>query len=267
MDKHFVLFPYKETSGGSKMMASALKVNRVLREDRFDPVGLAVTAINWGRGDWPHWKQEVVKFLNSPDAVIKAINKVTSFRFFDKSKVPHAPWTTTVKTAQEWLEKGNTVFVRKETEGKDAAGIELVQPGQVLPNAPLYTMYVPVVREYRVHVMNGECFYSNVKTEGARNAKNGRSKIIRSGSYGWYFSHMDNLPEESVCKAAVMAVEALGLDFGGVDVGITDAGDPVVYEVNTAPEMGPNTTAAYLRAFKKHYGDYKNNENLPIKNL
>lgn len=266
MEKLLVMLPYKETSGGSKMLAKALGIERVVREADFRS-NKYVTVLNWGRGDRPYWENEIVRYINNPRAVMAAIDKISTFKFFKKGMVPHAPWTTTVNEAQKWLDNGCTVFARRETQGANASGLEIVRPGGSLPYAPLYSLYVPAVKEYRVHVLNGECFYANYKSPDAQEAKLGRSDIVRSGSHGWRFMHMDDLPNDEVQGACIAAVEALGLDFGGVDVGVDENGHPIVYEVNTAPEMGPNTTAAYKRAFKKFYGDYKNNENLSLRDI
>jgi hypothetical protein len=47
-------------------------------------------------------------------------------------------------------------------------------------------------------------------------------------------------------------VHALGLDFGGVDVGYhAPTGTCAVYEVNTAPGQEGSTPLYYLEGFKK----------------
>jgi hypothetical protein len=262
-----VLMPYKATSGGAKQMAAALGLERIAWDGRFDPVE-ATTAINWGRGDWPAWRANVVKIINPPDAVLRAIDKVASFRAFKRAGVPCPQFTTDMKEAQGWARDGFIVFCRTNTQGKNAEGLVIAKnPGEVVA-APLYTKYKDKGSEYRIHSMNGEAFYANIKTKKkAANVPPGASPFCRSGSHGWFFSHLDKLPQRAVCEAAENAVKALGLDFGGVDVGVSEDGTIAVYEVNTAPEMGPNTTAAYLKAFKKHYGAYKNNENVAFMDL
>jgi hypothetical protein len=260
-----ILMPYKQTSAGSKMMAKRLNVSRVLRDGELN-IEEDVACINWGRGDFPHWGHIPKKWINSPEAVLRSIDKLRSFNHFRYAGVPTPPWTTSREEAIRWsLTDKQRVLARLETEGMDGAGIEVCEPGEPIPRARLYTMYVEKVAEYRVHVMNGECFYANQKRPNGAFEHLGSSQIICTSSNGWWFRHLDALPARRVQDACVAATKALGLDFCGVDVGVDALGNPYVYEVNTAPEMGPNTTEAYFRAFKRHYGQYKNNANVPLK--
>lgn len=258
-----ILMPYKATSGGSKLMAKKLGINRVLRDDNFNPKD-PVVCINWGRGDFPWWGGVPKKWINSPECVMRSINKIKSLLLFKRAGVPCPEFTTSKEVAQKWINSGHVVLARMNTEGMDGDGIEIIRQGMDLPTAPLYTIYQEKETEYRVHVMNGECFYANQKRPDGWQKTN---QMIRTSSGGWYFRHMDTLPSKAVQHACEMAVEALGLDFAGVDVGVSKEGIPCVYEVNTAPEMGPNTTNAYFKAFKKHYGEYKNNENIALRDL
>jgi glutathione synthase/RimK-type ligase-like ATP-grasp enzyme len=50
---------------------------------------------------------------------------------------------------------------------------------------------------------------------------------------------------KSRTDAAVKAVEALGLDFGAVDLVVDHQGLEYVLEVNTAPACSPKTLQAY----------------------
>lgn len=266
-----ILLPYKQTSKGAAQVARALALNAVTRDARFNPER-PVAVLNWGRGDFPVWRDHVTRFINPPDAVVKAINKVQSFRAFQRAGVPCAPFTTSRREAEGWLRERNrplAVLCRTELEGKDAAGLVVARELNQIVDAPLYTRYVKKLHEYRVHVMNGECFYVNKKVKKAADAvPRDANPLIRSGSHGWFFHDVEGIPlSAAVQQACVDAVQALGLDFGGVDVGVTAEGTPVIYEVNTAPEMGPNSTRHYKEAFKKHYGNYNNENNVPIRNI
>jgi hypothetical protein len=268
MNAKLIMLPYKETSKGSKRVAEALGITRVLRDEDLAEKG--VVALNWGRGDWPMWKGQVSKFINPPDAVMRAIDKLTSYTLMRREGVPITPFTTSRREAEQWLADGAlAVFCRKDLQGQNASGVVVARRLNELVDAAVYTKYVRKDPEYRVHVMNGECFYANIKTchKEKQAALNG-NPLIRSGSHGWFFTHMDDLPAKNVQDACIAAVRALGLDFGGVDVGVNlDNGEAVVFEVNTAPESGPNTTKAYKQAFQKHYGAYKNNNNVAIKDI
>lgn len=259
-----ILLPYKPTSSGAKMMARRLKITPVPRDSDLKAGDEALVCINWGRGDYPWWGNVPSKWINSPNNVMQSIDKLRSMRHFRDNNVPTPEWTTDHRIAQAWVDEGKTIFARTVTVGMDGQGIVVVEPGQHIPHAPLYTVYKEKQVEYRVHVMNGECFYVNEKRPGLDGREDSDPRI-RTTSGGWYFRHRVGIPiNDQTQKACVAAVKALGLDFAGVDVGVDVQGNPCVYEVNTAPEMGPNTTEAYFNAFKKHYGKYKNNENIPI---
>jgi glutathione synthase/RimK-type ligase-like ATP-grasp enzyme len=266
METKVILLPYKATSRGANMMAEWLNVTPVERNAAFEP-NEPVTVINWGRGDYPRWSNNVVGFINKPDAVMRAINKIDTFRALNRAGVPVCPFTFDIEVARTWLRRRETiaVFCRETVEGREGRGITVARtPEQIVP-AVVYTKYIRKDPEFRVHVMNGQAFYSNIKRPKTEEA---RRSLIRSGRDGWFFAHMDNLPREEIQRAAVGAVAALGLDFGGVDVAwATDLNQAVVFEVNTAPEVGVNTAEAYKRAFKQHYGQYKNNENVPFRDF
>ena len=57
---------------------------------------------------------------------------------------------------------------------------------------------------------------------------------------------------KSVKEQALKAIQALGLDFGAVDVGYnTRENKAYVYEVNSAPGLQGTTLTAYTNAFKE----------------
>ena len=56
-----------------------------------------------------------------------------------------------------------------------------------------------------------------------------------------------------LCQTIMKAMEAVGLDFGAVDVVITEDGTPYVLEINTAPEL---TNSEYSAAKYARYFDW-----------
>ncbi len=68
---------------------------------------------------------------------------------------------------------------------------------------------------------------------------------------------MSNPLYDNICQLSIKAVEALGLDFGAVDVGVRKLGkraeEVVVFEVNTAPCMNRDTAGRYARRIKDYY--------------
>ena len=77
------------------------------------------------------------------------------------------------------------------------------------------------------------------------------SPWVRTRAGGWVIDYSEAIRKtvsdrarKDMRQAAIKAVEALGLDFGAVDVGWNAQG-PVVYEVNRAPGLDNATTERY----------------------
>lgn len=115
-----------------------------------------------------------------------------------------------------------------------------------------YTEYIEPYKEYRIHVFHGQIIIPQKKyfSEGYLAEKENSEEIwadaqlIRNDEHGWRFYEMkdvNNVPE-AVRNASISAVDALGLDFGAVDVisyGRDENGKrrASVLEVNTAPGL------------------------------
>ncbi len=78
------------------------------------------------------------------------------------------------------------------------------------------------------------------------------NKYIRSHDKGWCFAfkHLVDEPVPAIVRdIAIRSVNALGLDFGGVDMGWNDDGT-CVFEINTAPGLEETSLKAYVEAFQ-----------------
>lgn len=261
-----ILLPYKPGSKGAIKVAETLKLEMVPKDAPFQ-TNEPTKVLNWGRGDFPGWHPQVTGWINDPSAVMRAIDKMVALARMKQAGVPVPDFTTDIEVARTWLAKKETiaVFCRQELQGREGNGIIVARTEAQVEPAKLFTKYARKVQEYRVHVMDGEVFYVNRKSPARGGLPAGSEQLVRSGAQGWRFVHLDphEYPSEGVLSAARGAVHSLGLDFGGVDVGEGQDGIKV-YEVNSAPEVGDNTMAAYKAAFKKHYGDYTNNENVKL---
>jgi glutathione synthase/RimK-type ligase-like ATP-grasp enzyme len=260
------IMPYNQNpeklSRGARQLAAALNLPVVRITDGFRAAE-PTTILNWGRGDFPRWRREASGWINNPRAVMNAIDKETALELMRDKGVPCVEFTRDIEQAKRWVREGNIVLCRLELQGREGSGIIVARREAEVVEAPLYTKYVRKLHEYRIHVMNGEVIYSNVKAK-KRDVPANAEQLVRSGKNGWFLQHLDAVPNNAVADAAIKAVAALGLDFGGVDIGQSEDGTVRVYEVNSAPELGPNTTAAYKAAFQKHYGRHTNNNNVPI---
>ena len=124
-----------------------------------------------------------------------------------------------------------------------------------LPDAPLYTQGVGNKGEYRVHVFDGEVILYQKKSrkvdeDGEVETAVGEDADVRNLASNWIYRTGNLNRLERIEELAISAVEALGLDFGAVDI-INDNDNQVsVLEVNTAPGLSNSATLqAYTDAF------------------
>ena len=118
-----------------------------------------------------------------------------------------------------------------------------------LVNAPLYTRYVPKQDEYRVHVFGGRVIA--VQRKARRNDVENPNWRIRNHANGFVFAREGVVAPQQVIEQSIMAVAALGLDFGGVDVIFNRHRDTAyVLEINTACGLEGQTVNDYADAIR-----------------
>jgi glutathione synthase/RimK-type ligase-like ATP-grasp enzyme len=238
----FYVYPYKKGSKSAKLLADKLDGKVIKREgSNFKENLLKKCVINWGSSGIPYGALN----RNAPVAG----NKLQSFNLLKQAGVSIPPFTTSKEEASVWSAT-KTVLARTVLTGHSGNGIVIIPTDTVsvaMPNAPLYVQYIPKKAEYRVHVVRGKVIHvqQKKKKEGFESNK------IRSHANGYVFAINDIDPPESVLSEAVKAVEALGLDFGAVDVIYNEKQQKAfVLEVNTAPGLCETTANKYAEAFK-----------------
>ncbi len=202
--------------------------------------------VNWGTTKPIPW---AVTLLNSTKAVSLAANKFFTFSSLSGADVPTVPWTANLAVAKEWQAAGSIIVVRTLLTGHSGAGIIIVEPGEDLPEAPLYTRYVNKVREYRVHATKLDVVDTQQKIRDP--AQVPKSWKIRSHDNGFIFKRNGIALSVARDELAVKAVQTLGLDFGAVDIIEDKVGQFYVLEVNTAPGLEGQTIVAYQQALSE----------------
>jgi ATP-grasp domain len=256
------LYPYKIGSESGAALADLLDIVRVKTEGNYVPK-IGHKCINWGNGKTPGWQSKAnlrgVTILNKPGAVNTASNKLSALQALRSSGINIPDFTTDMNIASSWLRAGYTVVERHELRGNSGAGIRIVNLNDPeMPNdiqsAPLYTKFIAKSNEFRVHVFRGEVIdYIEKKKKLAANRTETFNKYISSINCGWVFSRTDVRDISEVRAIAIKAVNALGLDFGAVDI-VFENGLPSVLEVNTAPGLSGTTLVKYANAFRKYMG-------------
>lgn len=255
MSKVF-MWCYSPLSEGGKLLAEKLGILRIKHENSTFVGNPSHTVVNWG-ASLKRWgpKGYGFKVINDPNCVSFAVNKYNFFqRMASVLKPARVPdWTASDSVAKSWLDKGFCVIGRQILEGMGGEGIVVMEKPVDLVPCKLYTKYIEKEREFRVYVVAGKmvdfCSKRRKYTETPKNWK------IRSRENGFVFCWEDqaNLPSDCVVQS-VLAIKALGLDFGGVDVIFSEKeGKAYVLEVNTAPWLSEYTAEIMAKAIQENY--------------
>lgn len=209
--------------------------------------------VNWGCSQNFDFPIKAKRIFNKPEFVKLATNKLSMFEYLFGSESKFmgqlVEWTDSKHEAQVWLDKEAVVVARTKLTGHSGDGIIIVEPGQELPDAPLYTKYVWKVKEFRVHVVGGKVIDTQRKIKDP-DVKEPKTWKVRSHDNGFIFARNGILPDIIRDQLAIDTVQALLLDFGAVDIVQDKHGKYFVLEVNTAPGLEGQTVEHYAEAFR-----------------
>lgn len=112
--------------------------------------------------------------------------------------------------------------------------------------------YANFTREYRLHITENGCFYTNRKLlrqdAGKRWCRNDENCV-------WILEENEkfNKPEtwNDIVNDCVKALKALGLDIAGFDVRVNRKGDWRIIEANSACSLGDITRVKYVEAIQQ----------------
>lgn len=170
-------------------------------------------------------------------------NKYAELRALAQSRVPCPRHSSA--PAPGWIPRR-----RNHHEARD-----FTNPPGVSEPGVFWTEPVQTEHEFRVHVIHDQAFRTQYKY-----LPDGVTPLVKYGvpirnhSLGWKFdphSHRRFAPGvlNQITDAARAAVRALGYNFGVVDVGLNS--HPVVFEINTRPDMDEYTRTAYVQVLKQ----------------
>ncbi len=256
-----VIFPYKMTSQGAKLLAAQLTTMEVecirVYADRDYAPRKGDFIFFWGAGHPPTWMQQAkdanCTIINPSDAICRSVDKLRTFRAFKDNDVPTVPWTQNQSVALSWSRDGKWVCCRQSIEGMDGAGLILAKKEREMVNAGLFTQFIPNEREFRVYVYDDETIDVLEKHPDDEST----DKHIRTEGNHYIYTRpsLASIPHcTAIQNASKKAAAAIGLTFAGVDVILGDDGKPYVLETNTAPGIGAITAKRIANAVKEAAG-------------
>ena len=239
------IYPYKQGSRSARALADALG-GRVLRLQgstyRRRPQD---TIINWGSSA----TNDFTTGLNSWQAVSRAGNKLRAFQAMQEGgvQIPEF-WTNENDISDEAF----PIVCRTILNGHSGAGIVIANTREELVAAPLYVKYMKKRDEYRIHV--GRMGIIAIQRKAIPNGTEPTDTRIRNHHNGYVFVRNNVEPPQQVVEQASLAIAALGLDFGAVDIiWNTHYQLATVLEVNTAPGLEGQTVIDYASYFREFY--------------
>lgn len=175
------------------------------------------------------------------------LNKVEQFERFRQSQVSCPQFATSSEEARNLNCK--TLFARTLINSTNGRGIvEFERSDAVYPRAPLYTEYIPKKAEYRFHVFGGKVIDIQQKKK-KREFDDNRNTRIRNLNNGYIYCRDNVVPPDGAATLAVNAVNALGYQYGAVDIIYNEKRNQCfVLEVNSRPGLMGTTLNNYVEA-------------------
>lgn len=246
-----IIYPYNIGSKSARALAAALGT-RCVRENGTYKKQENHVIINWGNPRLPRWSRNGVGFINDLSVMGRSQNKLAAFESFQRNGVSIPKWTTDRKTATKWITDGDIVLCRTLLNSHSGRGITIATSARELVVAPLYVQYKKKKKEFRVHVFRQQVIDVQEKrlSNGAKEEE-GYNQYIRSHRNGWIFARENITEPKELRSLAVLAVAALALDFGAVDIIYNDKEKKCyVLEVNSAPGLEGQTLISYVNAIR-----------------
>ena len=166
--------------------------------------------------------------------------------------MPIPSFTQSKDEALEKIRSGDIIVCRQKLSAHSGEGIVIAAREDEVVNAPLYVGYIKKKKEFRVHVVFGQVADVQEKRR-RRDYEDAPNFAVRNYHTGWVYCREDIVEPDNLRGIAVRAVEALGLDFGAVDIIWNEHRNQCyVLEVNTAPGLEGTTVDSYVSALTQH---------------
>lgn len=181
-------------------------------------------------------------------------DKLTQYKYFKQHNISALDFTVDTAQAQHWLNDGRTVFGRKVLNGSCGVGIVVMEKPADFQPCPVYTLYKPKKREFRVHVFRDKVVAIVEKKRKADYEGDKKDAKIRNLEHGYIFAQTVELTpqlKKRLEETSLAAAKVCSSDFRGVDVAYNEKNDDVfVIEVNSAPGIEGTNVERYAQAIK-----------------
>ena len=258
----FLLY-HKKTRPTGRTIARALGIRHGVNPD--DIPSDTTKVIRWGNAKTI--RRSGIEYINPARGIMLAGDKLATLQKLEEEGVPHVEFSLTQPTPTDrhefWFGRKRRGFGGHDIVAIDSAGRKFIpQAGlqydhpeaqQRFQTCEFFTKYVDNKREYRIHVANGEII--RYQRKYARHPELATVRV-QNHKNGYVFKQPHNRLHSDRTDACIAAVEALGLDFGAVDMivevtGENPRGTTRILEVNTAPSCSPKTAEAYINALRE----------------
>lgn len=279
---------HRSTSPTGRLIAKALGIpyghlgpgqtDRRVRRIRSSLIP-ATSIIRWGSQQELPSGCRPLRTLNSVAALSTSSNKLLTLEKLRDSGVSTCPFSVPSRSAAsetgfshsltlplselERLREHSGVILGRSLHGTKGRDIRVFHEGEIPWGCEFYSAYIPNTREYRVHIFQGEVI--RVQGKYLDFPEQHTNPYIKNHGQGFRFRTPEYNLNQDRLDAAVRAVEALGLDFGAVDLLKGEDGQTYVLEVNTAPACSPLTARAYIGRFAEWLGIEPNYELVPVR--
>lgn len=236
--------------------------------------------------------------LNSIDAIKNSSNKLLMKQCFHREKVNTSKWVIMQEEDDEvyakiyndpelpleedveedidfWEAINNYIgfpIISKHIYGSRGTGnkkhnskeeLESWMEGKILSNY-IFEKFYNYVREYRLHVTSGGCFYTCRKML-KRDTPQEHRWYRNDDHCVWILEDNESFDKpvnwDSIVEHSVKALNVVGLDFGAVDVKVQSSTDKegnkrespefIIIEINSAPSFGEKTAEKYIEELPK----------------
>lgn len=255
----YVLDCVNRFSNGAKQLARLLNAKRIKATGSRYKARPTDVIINWGHSSprvyagRRYYGYRVPSPLNPPDAVASAVDKLATLRKLAAANVNTPEFTDSVVVARTWVKEGHLICSRALLRASEGRGMVVTpEPQEAVGGLPtkLWTKYVRG-REFRIHVFKGKAIDAQVKKHRRETEA---VSTIRNKANGWVFCRegINQLPEIELVKTlAVQGCQAVGLDFGAVDIRYNaKKKKAVILEINTTPGLEGTTLTSYANAIR-----------------